>query len=179
MSNERPLRLHGSTDARQRGFTIMELMFTIAVAALLVTVGVPSFATFLANTRATTYANDLVLALNLARSEATRRGAPVRVCSSANGTACKTGAGSDDWSSGFIVITAGNQVLRTWGALEGGANVVVGRSGVAQVQFESRGELAAAAPVLEVRLPKCTGDQGRDISISKTGRVSVDRVNCS
>jgi type IV fimbrial biogenesis protein FimT len=160
----------------QRGFTILELMFTVAVAAVLVTVGVPSFNTFLQNTRATTYANDLVLALNLARSEATRRGAPVRVCASADAEECSD---SDDWSTGWIVITAADEVLRTWDQRDGGADVVVGQSGLTEVQFEARGSLAAANTVIEIRLPNCTGNQGRDVAVSRTGRVAVTRVDCS
>ncbi len=163
--------------APQRGFTLLELMFGLAVAAIIVTVGVPSFSSFMQNTRATTYTNDLVLALNLARGEATRRGAQVTVCSSTNATTCN---GTADWSTGWIVRTAAGEVLRSWNARAGGANVVVGQSSITQVQFEARGSLAATSGVgvLAVRLPKCTLNQGRNVSISRTGRISVARVNC-
>jgi prepilin-type N-terminal cleavage/methylation domain-containing protein len=52
------------------GFTLMELMVTIAIAAILVGTAIPSFTSTITNNRLTTSANELVTALNLARSEA-------------------------------------------------------------------------------------------------------------
>lgn len=157
---------------RNSGFTLFELMVTIGVAAIVVSFGVPGFSSFIQNNRATTHTNDLVTALNLGRSEATRRGAPVLVCSSSNGTSCSD---LDDWSNGWIVEASGD-VLRVWPERSGGAGVVT--AGVSEVQFQARGSLSVGAPTFEVRLPDCTGDQGRDVSVNAAGRISVQRVAC-
>ncbi|MCH6550161.1 MAG: prepilin-type N-terminal cleavage/methylation domain-containing protein, partial [Proteobacteria bacterium] len=73
--NERDEEIGVITSERTRGFTLFELMITLAVAALILSLGVPGFRNFIQNNRATTHTNDLVTALNLGRSEATRRGA--------------------------------------------------------------------------------------------------------
>lgn len=157
-----------------QGFTLYELIVTMAVAAIILSYGVPGFMTLMDNNRATTHANDLVTALNLARSEATRRGAAITVCSSTNNATC---AGSTDWSTGWVVRSVAGEVLRVWPARSGGAGVVTGN--VSQVQFLSRGSLGGAAvPLMQIRLPDCTGNNGRDVAINAAGRIAVDRVAC-
>ena len=161
-------------DASQKGFTLLELLFTITIAAIILSFGVPGFMSFIDNNRAVTDTNDLVTAMNLGRSEATRRGAPVILCSSTNGVDCD---GGNDWSTGWVlrIPGAGGDVLRSWPARSGGAGVLAGD--VSQLQFQARGSVSAGT-VLRVRLPDCTGDQGRDIAINGAGRVSVTRVDC-
>ena len=61
------------------GFTLMELMVTISIAGILLGVAIPSFTSIISSNRLTTYANELVTALNLARSEAIKRGQHVVV----------------------------------------------------------------------------------------------------
>lgn len=156
------------------GFTLFELIITMAVAGIILSFGIPGFMSFIQNNRATTHTNDLVTALNLGRSEATRRAAPITVCSSADGASC---SGSNDWSTGWVVRSDAGDVLRTWPERSGGAGVMTGN--VSQVRFLARGSLAGgAAPLLQVRLPDCAGDQGRDVAVNVAGRISVDRVGC-
>ncbi|HEY8034537.1 MAG TPA: GspH/FimT family pseudopilin [Methylobacter sp.] len=78
------------------GFTLLELMVTIAIAGILVGAAIPSFTSIIASNRLTTYANDLVTALNLARSEAVKRGIQV--------TVRRKGATSTQWESGWDVF---------------------------------------------------------------------------
>lgn len=159
---------------RNKGFTLYELMVTLAVAAVIVSFGVPGFSSMVQNNRAVTHSNDLITALNLGRSEATRRGVAIQVCSSTDGATC---SGSTDWSTGWIVRRPGGDVLRAWSERSGGAGVLT--ANVSQFQFQGRGALAGAPlPVLQVRLPDCSGDQGRDISVNVAGRISVARVAC-
>lgn len=160
-------------DERQKGFTLLELMVTISVAAIILSVGVPGFISFIQNNRAVTHTNDLVTALNLARSEATRRGSRILVCSSTDGASCED---SNDWSTGWIVQTQGGELLRSWPERSGGAGVVSGD--VSEVEFLARGSVQAGA-VLQVRLPDCSGDQERVVTVNGAGRVSVARENCS
>lgn len=157
-----------------KGFTLFELMVTLAVAGVILSFGIPGFMSFIQNNRATTHTNDLIMALNLGRSEATRRAAGVTVCSSANGSTC---SGSNDWSSGWVVRSDGGTVIRTWPARSGGSNVITGN--VSQVRFLARGSLpGGVVPHIEVRLPDCTGELGRDVEVNAAGRISVDRVTC-
>lgn len=170
-ASDRPERRRLGASGRVRGFTLLELVVTITIGAVLVLTGVPSFLSFVQNNRATTDTNDLVTALNLARNTATQRGAIVSVCSSSNGATCTSDV---DWSSGWIVLGPGNEILRSWPA-RSAAGVLVGNAGT--IQFQPRGS-AAAASLFQVRVPSCTGNQGRDVRVNVAGRVAVTRVNC-
>ena len=158
-----------------RGFTLFELMITVAVAGVILTFGIPNFTGFMANNRAVNDTNDLVTSLNLGRSEAIRRGSTISLCSSSDGATCSA---SNDWSTGWIVQTAAGEVLRAWPERKGGAGVLSGN--VPQIQFQPRGSLAPGVPPqIQLRIPKCTGDQGRDVAVNSAGRISVTKVTCS
>jgi type IV fimbrial biogenesis protein FimT len=75
------------------GFTLMELFVTISIAGILFSIAVPSFSEMIRSNRLTTYSNELVTALNLARSEAVKRNQQVIVR--------KTGTG---WENGWQVF---------------------------------------------------------------------------
>jgi type IV fimbrial biogenesis protein FimT len=85
-----------------RGLTVIELMVTVAVAAVLLSVAVPSFTYAINSNRLTTTANDMIAALNTARMAAIQRNASVQFCSnsaatnttSTLGVACGTSAGA-------------------------------------------------------------------------------------
>jgi len=61
-----------------RGFTLVELLVTLVVAGLLLAVAVPSFNRLMVSSRLTTFANELVGRLALARTEAVKRGYTVQ-----------------------------------------------------------------------------------------------------
>lgn len=156
------------------GFTLYELMVTVAVAAIIFSFGVPSFQSFMQNSRSVTYTNDLITALNLGRSEATRRGAPINLCASADGATC---SGSTDWSTGWVARTPAGEVLRAWPARSGGTAVLT--ANVSTIQFQARGSLGAgAAPNLALQLPHCTGTGRRNVTVNVAGRIAVNRVAC-
>jgi type IV fimbrial biogenesis protein FimT len=100
------------------GFTLIELVVSMAVAAILVTVAIPNMRTFIQNGRLNTQLNDLVGDLSLARSEAIKRRKNVGICKSTNGTTC---AGGGFWRDGRAVFVdednsgtwnGGDQILR-------------------------------------------------------------------
>lgn len=73
---------------RDTGFTLWELMCTVGVAAIVLTTSVPSFTSWLLDARLTADVNAIVLAVQIARSEAAKRGQPVIVCRSADRRTC-------------------------------------------------------------------------------------------
>ncbi len=85
---------------RASGFTIVELIVTLAIAAILLSLGAPPMQTYLANQRVTAAMNTIATGFNLARSTAVEQRQPTGVCATSNGVSC---GGSTDWSRGWMV----------------------------------------------------------------------------
>jgi type IV fimbrial biogenesis protein FimT len=84
------------------GFSLIELMITLAIAAIVLAAGVPAFGDLVQDNRLATQINELVTDLNLARSEAIKQAAPVTVCKrNSAGTACNN---PGKWQNGWIVF---------------------------------------------------------------------------
>ena len=66
----------------QSGFTLLELMMVVVMAGLLLAIGVPAMSNFIRNARITGAANDVMVGLHMARSEAIKRRQPVTLCTS-------------------------------------------------------------------------------------------------
>ena len=112
---------------KTHGFTLLELIITLAVAAILVTIGIPSFVETLRNNRLVTQTNELVATLNLARTEAIKRGVPVTICKASYTTAtaptaCSTSA---SWNSGWIVYADRGSVNGTISSTDGDEIILV------------------------------------------------------
>jgi type IV fimbrial biogenesis protein FimT len=101
-----------------RGFTLIELMVAVSVAAVLLGLGVPAFRQTLISNRLTASANEFMAALNYARSEAIRRGVPVTVRK--NGTQWENGYFAFVDRNGDGTQDSGEETLRTWPALPEG-----------------------------------------------------------
>ena len=83
------------------GFTIIELVVTVAIVAILAAIAVPAYTTMMTNNRMVAELNDFVGTLHFARSEAIKRGLDVVVCKSSNGNTCTT---AGDWSQGWVIF---------------------------------------------------------------------------
>lgn len=179
-----------------RGFTLIELLVTLAIAAVMLGIAAPSFREFFIANSLATQANELVTALNIARSEAIKRGIRVTVCKTgdpaAASPACSTAA---NWQDGFIVfvdntqvtgnsrgvVDGSDEVLRVFSALtgstlSGGANFARGisylPSGI------SRGILSGGGDgVADGTFSLCRSGKGRNIMINSTGRVRTEVVD--
>ncbi len=92
---------------KHKGFTLIELMMTIAIGAIILTLGIPSFMETIRSNRLTTRTNELLTSLNLARSEAIKRSTRITACKSSNGNSCVT-TNAIDWSSGWLVFVDQN-----------------------------------------------------------------------
>lgn len=170
-------------NTRQQGLTLVELMVTLAVAIILIAVGMPLFSGVAGSNRATTQANNLVAALKLARSEAVKRAETVTVCSGSPLTC----GGAGDWAGGWFVQTDTNgngsidavDVLRQWEALAATATVTV--TGGASVVFLATGE-ANGNYTFELNDSDATGSAGgtalRCVTVTNSGQVRSARGAC-
>ena len=99
----------------QAGFTLIELMITIFILAILVSIAVPAMTSFMNSNRLTAHTSELKQAIQYARSEAVSRNQDVSICASSDGATC---TGDGDWTQGWIVRLAGDgTVLRVWNGL--------------------------------------------------------------
>ena len=87
--------------ARDYGFSLLELVMTIAVAALILTLGLPSFSALKARAAQRVELNALFHAVHLARKASIMRKQVVSLCPTADGATCRPGR---DWSGGFLVF---------------------------------------------------------------------------
>ncbi len=90
---------------RARGFSLVELVSTLAVGTALATTAIPTFDGLVAKTRMSAEVNDLISHLYLARSEAVKRFAPAVLCPSANGSDCLD---DPEWHRGYILFADAN-----------------------------------------------------------------------
>ncbi|MCB1895474.1 MAG: GspH/FimT family pseudopilin [Zoogloeaceae bacterium] len=94
------------------GFTLVELLVTMAVVGIIAAVGVPSLRGFIVSNRLSAYANDVLAALSLARAESVRQGRRVVFCPvarAADGTPTTTACvdpGANSWQAWMVFIDA-------------------------------------------------------------------------
>ena len=87
---------------RIRGFTIVELMISLSLMAILAAIAVPSYERLILTSAADKFRDDLYSTLVLARSEALTRGTSVTVCTSTDTNVCSDDA--DDWQGGWLMF---------------------------------------------------------------------------
>ena len=171
----------GNTHA---GFSLIELMVTVAVLAILVAIATPSFTAIINNNRLTGNANELVASLQLARSDAVTRNTSVRLCRSIDSATCVTSTNAT-WAGWITVIEATGVVLRVntvkvpiqvsaSPAISDNTDRVVFRpDGMAR---DNAGGLLRAQ--MAVCIPTGTpAENQRFVSIVSGSRVSVDPAN--
>jgi type IV fimbrial biogenesis protein FimT len=169
-----------------RGFTLVELLVTIAIAAILAMVAVPSFNEAIVNYRLTSYTNNFLASAQLARSEAIKRNSRMTLCKSANGTACTPTGG---WHQGWIVFNdSNNDAVKDTGEVvvykgsEIPADILM--TGVTNVDnyvsFSPSGATELISGALQMgTLTLCSQSgatgQARQIVINSTGRLRVTK----
>lgn len=171
---------------KHSGFSLIELLVTLAVASILLAMASPSLASFFRVNRVAGATNDIVLTLQLARAEAARRGRVVTACRSTDGATC---AGGADWGEGWIVFQdanaagtpapsgAGSELIRVFQPLDGPLSV----TGPAFARFFADGSSSATGGEtrFDVRIDGCTGTQRRHIFLNRIGRVRTVTVECT
>ena len=182
---------------RIRGFTLVELMVTVSIAAVLLAVGVPPFSRLIANNRMATQTNEFVASLNAARSEAVRRGV---------GVSLRADSGDINYNSGWKVYVDSDQdgaapstddILRQAPAMPGKTTVkrvtrtVTGgvttyaetASSVADrmfLVFNSRGgNNAGSSAFFRICDSANSAIGGRIVQVNTVGRISLDSTTAA
>jgi type IV fimbrial biogenesis protein FimT len=170
---------------RTKGFTLFELIIALAIGSIVLVVGIPSFSGTLDNQRMTSATNELVMSLNLAKSEAIKRVTYVSVCRSNNGTSC-TGGGTS-WDDGWIVfanatvanlgsVDAEDEIIRVYPALRDELTVTPTGTIAGFVSFRPSGTIGTSAANMTGTLTACDergADHARGISVESSGQWHV------
>ena len=101
------------TVTKNSGFTLLELMITLSVVALLAAVGIPSVISFMQQNRVIASTNELISAFHVARTEAIKLNQRVTICESNDGKTC---AADGSWRDGWIVFIDSDGNLSGTGA---------------------------------------------------------------
>jgi len=160
---------------RAKGFSIIELMVTVAVVGVTAVIALPAMGDFVSDMRISAKTNDLLAFFNLARSEAAKRGARVTICISSDQATCATGG--TDWAAGALAFIDGDAngqvngtdtILRVLDAMPANFTVTATTAFATGYYFYYRPS-GAASSAGTLRLCR-SGRFQRNISVSTIGR---------
>jgi type IV fimbrial biogenesis protein FimT len=184
---------------RQSGLTLVELMTTLLVLAIVLGLGVPAFRNVVDTNRMAAAVNEFVASVHFARSEAVKRQSNTTLCASRDGSGCDDTAGLRDGWVVFVdgvppalpngVVDDADVVLQSRGPLPETIDTVavdpdVGLQYLSFAPSGFRQQIAGLAPVINVLLCDGRGDKdtgggvaaGRRLFVSPTGRPQVYRM---
>jgi type IV fimbrial biogenesis protein FimT len=154
------------------GMTMIEILVTVVVMAVLMAIAIPSFKNASLGSQLAAAANNLLASVQLARSEAIKRNTAVTLCASADGATC---AGSGGWEQGWIMTDATAVVLQYQQGLPD-KYLVTQAGGTAPLSFQPIG-VGATAATFTVCRDDPDGSQERIVTVSATGSARVTVTN--
>jgi type IV fimbrial biogenesis protein FimT len=166
----------------QHGYTLLELMITIAISAILLSIAIPSFQALIASSQLTTQTNNLLTALSLARTQAIKNNIRATLCTSDNGTNCT----QTPWHDGWLIYIDSNQnnlldpseAITTVGQATRDLQISGNTNVANRISYRADGSLFTL--VGTIRLCKATTalqENARNIIINHFGRARVTRQN--
>lgn len=174
------------------GVSLIELLVTLSVFAILLSVGVPSFNQFATNSRLNSYINSMHSNLALVRSEAIKRNSRVVICKSADGSSCSNTGGWDQGWVGFVDLdndgsrSGGEEIVLTMPALQTGYNFTGNGNVDDYISFDAQGMTkltsgaAQAGTIMLCPAAPATGGVGRQLILSSSGRARTEKItSCS
>ena len=179
---------------KQRGINLLELMVALAVIAIMSTFAAPALRSFIQNSKALTYSNQLVTALNYSRSESVKRRMPVVMCAfNTAQSSCATSSvpwdmngwmvfadrDSDaayDADDGDGVLEDGEDVLlKQWTEIKNKSDIDI-TAGVFRLTYLQSGALADISTIgLQVSTDDST-DLDRCVRVLNTGWVEIEKM---
>lgn len=171
-------------DRRPLGLTLLDLLVSLAIAALLVGVGLPGYRAWIAEMELRDRVEALVEAMSHARAEAIKRGVRVNLCPTHDGAHC---AADGHWESGWLLFADANHdgdrdddeaVVRHEGPAHPGITVRGNRPVNQYVSYTPFGQTRMVNGALQMgTFTVCRpGAKAVDVVLANGGRVRVDRT---
>lgn len=169
----------------QHGFTIVELMVTVAVAAILLMIAVPGFRNVTLANKLNVAANDMVNAINVARLEAVKRNSSTQLCSNSPGANADTGdalGGACGGETGAVWAMSNGSAARV---LAGPTNLVLPiqlDGDVTALRFSAQGQawkVGSGTPFGDVVADICTSQLSQDnhrVITMRSGSILVTKT---
>jgi type IV fimbrial biogenesis protein FimT len=157
-----------------QGFTLIELMITISIATILMMIAVPAYENASLNSKLASQANSLIAGAQLARSEAIKRNAVVRLCPSDGNAEAPDCSGSANWSKGWLVVLTDDTPIHPGEGIATGFVLTGPEDGIA---FSGTGMAGAGEELNLCRAKPTLGASTRKIRITATGHASVEKEN--
>lgn len=177
-----------------RGFTLIELMFTVALAGILTTLAAPSLGKMIKTNRVQSEASGFVGDLMVARTEAVKRGQNVSACVSTDSMTCSTVA-TNKWDSGWIVFSdpsatctgasAAVPPVRVRKAFVNGDTLVASTASTVCVTFNREGftsNLGSATVTFKLHTSDTLPQATRCVAVDLGGRITTQitgQASCS
>lgn len=166
---------------KPRGFTLLELMVVLIVAAIILTLAVPNFRTLMMNSRLSNAVSNLSGALNYARNTALSQNAPIGMCpvsppaaaGQAPGTTCQSSFGSSTTGSAWMVFSGSSGTptpLATY-TVPASDQIAITSTASATITFSGHG-LANTNGVLTVCDPRGAGS-AQAVAVNAAGYVQI------
>jgi len=161
---------------KQNGFTLIELMVTLVVATILITVAVPGMRGMIESNKVVSAANSISSVMNLARSEAAKRSVNVTVCASNDSDQPTPGCAGASWQVGWVVwadldkdgnFDSPGEVIQVGSALPASTNIT---ATVTSIAFDSTG-FASGANTWKV-CDSGSGNVGYEVKLLVSGALS-------
>lgn len=168
---------------RNSGYTMMEMVMTMAIVAILASIAVPGFKYVTSSNRIATEVNGLLGDMQFARSQAVKEGLPVTVCTSSDGLTCT----NTDWELGWIVfldsnssksVDPGESIIRTQPAFGGTDTFIATPNNFHALTFNRMGYApTGAANAVNITLHDSTSNPNwtRCIAINPIGSTVTEK----
>ena len=182
---------------RNCGFSIVELMIVMVIAAVLMTIAAPSMGTFVRNNRLQSQTLALMRMMHFARSEAVKRKTRVVLCRSANPSAATPTCGGtpSNWSTGFLLFASGDTnntfqtatdvLLRIGSAPGDGVTVITNSTSNNNLEYDIDGSTNEGGGTARFAVCDARGGAfGHQVDVTPVGRPSIRKgtesspVNC-
>ncbi|WPL12169.1 MULTISPECIES: GspH/FimT family pseudopilin [Thiorhodovibrio] len=174
----------------QRGTTLLELLVTLSIAVILMSIAVPSFQNLIRTNRIASVTNEMVRALHLARSEAVNRGVSVSICKSDNPgaptPACDENAA---WDDGWLIFEDPDRdakladpadLIRVGQLAMKDTDLSITSNNYAKyVTYSPTGTPKGNGNLSNTSIWICMPPDERSIIINITGRIRTETGNCS